>query len=193
MSTTDHPATDHPSADYSAADQPATDHSADWGEPRSKTISWHDPLITARSLSQLSGLAALAAIRDGEVAPPPIASHFDFRIEDLRPGEIRFSCVPDESAYNPIGMVHGGLVCTLLDTVIGCAVHSTLPARTGYTSIELKVNYLRPVHLGAQLIARGWVVKPGRRVAFAEGEVLGADGKQVATGSGSLLIIPLTD
>jgi uncharacterized protein (TIGR00369 family) len=66
-----------------------------------------------------------------------------------------------------------------------------LPARTGYTSIELKVNYLRPVHLGVRLVARGWVVKPGRRVTFAEGEVCDADGKQVATGSGSLLIIPL--
>ena len=168
-----------------------TDHPPGWGQPRSKTINWHDPLVTARALGELPGLAALAAIRDGEVAPPPIASHFDFQIEDLAPGEIRFGCVPDESAYNPIGMVHGGLVCTLLDTVIGCAVHTTLPARTGYTSIELKVNYLRPVHLGARLTARGWVVKPGRRVAFAEGEVLDADGKQVATGSGSLLIIPL--
>ena len=86
-------------------------------------------------------------------------------------------------------MVHGGLVCTLLDTVLGCAVHSTLPARVGYTSIEIKVNYLRPVHVGAELIGHGWVTKPGRRVAFADAEVIGADGKQVATASGSCLIM----
>jgi uncharacterized protein (TIGR00369 family) len=162
---------------------------AGWGRPRSKTITWHDPLVTAAALHELSGLEALAAIRDGLVAPPPIATHFDFAILDLKPGEIRFACTPDESAYNPIGMVHGGLVCTLLDTVLGCAVHTTLPARVGYTSIEIKVNYLRPVRSGAELTARGWVTKPGRRVAFADGEVLGSDGKQVATASGSCLIM----
>ena len=161
----------------------------EWGPAASKTITWHDPLITAQALFELSGLEAMAAVRDGTVAPPPIATHFDFRIIDIEPGRIRFGCTPDASAYNPIGVVHGGLVCTLLDTVLGCAVHTTLPARVGYTSIEIKVNYLRPVHLGAELVGHGWVTKPGRRVAFAEGEVLGADGKQVATASGSCLIM----
>ena len=84
----------------------------------------------------------------------------------------------DESVDNPIGMVHGGLVCTLLDSALGCAVHSTLPAGVGYTSIELKVNYLRPVTAasGELGIARGWVTKPGRRVAFADGDVRDAQG-----------------
>ena len=80
-----------------------------------------------------------------------------------------FTCTPDDSVYNPIGVVHGGVVCTLLDSAIGCAVHTTLAAGVGYTSIELKVSYLRPVHAGMPLRARGWVVKPGRRVAFGRG------------------------
>ena len=88
-----------------------------------------------------------------------------------------FRCEPDESTYNPIGVVHGGLACILLDTVAGCAVHTTLAAGVGYTSLEIKVNYLRPIHGGTVLIAHGWVTKPGRRVAFAEGEVLDAAGQ----------------
>lgn len=168
-----------------------SDAKASWGEPSSKTITWYDPLVTAKTLIELPGLEAMQALRDGKVAPPPIASHFDFSLLEIEPGRVRFGCTPDASAYNPIGVVHGGLVCTLLDTVIGCAVHTTLPARVGYTSIEIKVNYLRPVHLGAELVATGWVVKAGRRVAFAEAEVVAADGKQVATASGSCLIMPL--
>ena len=160
-----------------------------WGAASEKTITWHDPQVTARSLFELTGLAAMAALRDGLVAPPPIASHFDFRVLDIEEGRVRFGCTPDASAYNPIGVVHGGLICTLLDTVLGCAVHTTLPARVGYTSIEIKVNYLRPVHAGLELVAHGWVTKPGRRVAFADGEVVGPDGKTVATATGSCLIM----
>ncbi len=92
--------------------------------------------------------------------------------------------------YNPIGVVHGGFVCTLLDTVLGCAVQSTLPAGTVYTSIDITVNYLRPVHRDiGELRARGWVTKPGRRVAFASGEVLDGQGRAVASGSGSCLVM----
>jgi uncharacterized protein (TIGR00369 family) len=162
-----------------------------WGEPRSKAVTYYDPIATARALQHLTGLEAIEAIRTGVVAPPPIASLFGFEILEVAAGDVTFSCTPDESAYNPIGLVHGGLVCTLLDTVVGCAVHTTLPAGVGYTSIEIKVNYLRGVHAnGGALIARGQVIKPGRRVAFADGEVRDSDGKLVATASGSCLIMP---
>ena len=141
---------------------------------------------------QRSGLEAMEAIRDGLLPPPPIALLMQMSIGALTEGRVEFTCAVDESVYNPIGVVHGGLVCTLLDTVTGCAVHSTLPAGFGYTSIELKVNYLRAVHAtSGPLTAVGRVVKPGRRVAFAEGEVLDAAGKTVATASSSLLVFPL--
>ncbi len=161
-----------------------------WGEPRHKTVTWYDPLISAEQGAAMSGIEHLDAIRTGELPPPPIAAHFEFRITGVQPGEVTFACTPDESAYNPIGLVHGGLVCTLLDSVTGCAVQSTLPAGAAYTSIEIKVNYLRPVHgHTGELVARGWVTKPGRRVAFAEGEVRDAEGKLVATASSTCLIM----
>jgi uncharacterized protein (TIGR00369 family) len=147
-----------------------------WGQPRTRTVEWFDPMITAAGAAERSGLETMQAIRDGVLPPAPIAALIQV----------------DESVYNPIGVVHGGLVCTLLDTVAGCAVHTTLPAGVGYTSIELKVNYLRAVHAGSgPLIAIGRVVKPGRRVTFAEGEVLDAAGRTVATASSSLLVFPL--
>jgi uncharacterized protein (TIGR00369 family) len=163
-----------------------------WGDPRSRTVTWHDPMVTAAGGLQRSGLETMQAIRDGILPPPPIAMLMQMGITDLEEGRVEFTCAVDESVYNPIGVVHGGLVCTLLDTVAGCAVHTTLPAGVGYTSIELKVNYLRAVHAtSGPLTAIGRVVKPGRRVAFAEGEVLDAQGRTVATASSSLLVFPI--
>jgi len=169
-----------------------TTTSADWGEPRSRTVTWHDPMITAAGAMERSGLETMEAIRDGVLPAAPIAALMQFDIRALEEGRVEFGCTLDESVYNPIGVVHGGLVCTLLDTVAGCAVHTTLPAGVAYTSIELKVNYLRPVHAtSGPLTAIGRVVKPGRRVAFAEGEVLDAQGRTLATASSSLLVFPL--
>ena len=166
----------------------------DWGEPRSRTVSWHDPAITALGALERSGLETMRAIRDGELPAPPIAQLMQFDIIDLAEGRVEFSCVLDESVYNPIGVVHGGLVCTLLDTVAGCAVHTTLPQGMAYTSIELKVNYLRAVHAhSGPLTAVGTVVKPGRRVAFSEGEVRDSAGRVVATASSSLLVFPIPE
>jgi uncharacterized protein (TIGR00369 family) len=162
-----------------------------WGEPRSKVVTWFDPLAAAASGRTMSGLEHLEALRDGVLPPPPIGALFGFRLVAVREGEVSFSCIPDESAYNPIGVVHGGLACTLLDSVLGCAVQSTLPAGVGYTSIELKINYLRSVHAhSGEVLARGWVTKPGRRVAFADGDIRNGAGKLLATATGSCLIMP---
>ena len=163
-----------------------------WGASRSRTVEWHDPLITAAGALERSGLATMEAIRDGELPPPPIAKLMQMGVTALEEGRVEFTCELDESVYNPIGVVHGGLVCTLLDTVAGCAVHTTLPKGMAYTSIELKVSYLRAVHASSgPLTAIGRVVKPGRRVAFAEGEIVDAQGKSVATASSSLLVFPI--
>jgi uncharacterized protein (TIGR00369 family) len=131
-------------------------------------------------------------MKNREVPGPPIASHVAMDILEVERGTVTFSCAPDESHLNPIGVVHGGLVCTLLDSALGCATHTTLPAGTGYTSIEIKVSYLRPVKPGGgPLTCVGRVTKPGSRVAFAEGEVRDASGKVVATASGSLLVFSI--
>jgi uncharacterized protein (TIGR00369 family) len=107
----------------------------------------------------MSGLAFVRAIRDAGVAPPPMASVFGFAITDVEVGRVVFECTPDESAYNPIGVVHGGLVCTLADSVVGCAVQTTLDAGVAYTSIDLNVSYLRPVTVdsgGSRSPDGGW-------------------------------------
>ena len=165
---------------------------ADWGAARTKTVSWHDPMVGATAMAGMSGRDYLQAMVDGELPPPPISGLMGFVAESVGDGEVTFRCTPDESAFNPIGMVHGGLVCTLLDTVAGCAVHSTLPLGTGYTSLEIKVSFLRPVRHGeGDLRAVGRVTKPGRRAAFAEGEVRDAQDRLVATASSTCLVFPL--
>jgi uncharacterized protein (TIGR00369 family) len=170
----------------------STEDRPEWGEPRTKTISWHDPVAAARTGATMSGVQHLQAMRDGLVAPPPIGALIGMYVASVDVGDVMFTCTPDESAYNPIGVVHGGLVCVLLDSVIGCAVQSTLPAGVAYAGIEIKVNYLRPVHAGTgELRAHGWVTKPGRRVAFAEGDVRDPAGRPVATASGSCLVFEL--
>lgn len=163
-----------------------------WGAPRSKTVTWYDPGLGARAMASMDGLAYLQAMVDGTLPPPPISGLMAFDPSSVETGTVVFRCRPDESAYNPIGFVHGGLVCTLLDSVLGCAVQSTLPQGTGYTSLEIKVSYLRPVRAGeGELTATGRVTKPGRRAAFAEGEVRDEQNRLVATGSSTCLVFTL--
>jgi uncharacterized protein (TIGR00369 family) len=161
-----------------------------WGEPRSKTVQWHDPSVTATAGATLSGIDFLRAIRDGVLPPPPIATLLGMQMREVEPGRVVFECEPDESSYNPIGVVHGGLVCTLADTVAACAVHTTLEAGVGYTSIDLNVSYLRPVTVGSGVLrATGLVTKPGRRVAFSSAEIVDGAGKLVASATSSCLVM----
>ncbi len=165
-----------------------------WGEPASKTITWYDPQATAQAGMAMRGIDFLEAMRDGVLPPPPIASVLSFAIGELEVGRVVFECTPDESVYNPIGMVHGGLVCTLADTVIGCAVHSTLDRGLAYTSIDLNVSYLRPVtSTSGVLRAEGRVTKPGRRVAFASAEIFDGSSRLVATATGSCLVMEIPE
>jgi uncharacterized protein (TIGR00369 family) len=163
-----------------------------WGQPRSKTVQWYDPSITAAAGATLSGIEFLRGIRDGVFPPPPIATLLGMQMREIEPGRVVFECEPDESSYNPIGVVHGGLVCTLADTVAACAVHTTLEAGTAYTSIDLNVSYLRPVTVASGVLrATGFVAKPGRRVAFSSAEIVDDAGKLVATATSSCLVMDL--
>jgi len=163
-----------------------------WGPQSSKTVSWFDPLAAAQAGALLSGRNYLQAMLDGRLPPPPIGGLMNFGIESFGDGEVTFRCTPDQSVYNPIGLVHGGLVCTLLDSVLGCAVQTTLEAGVGYTSLEIKVSYLRPVRAGeGDLTAVGRVSRRGRRVSFADGEVRDSQGRLVATGSSTCLVFDL--
>lgn len=176
-----------------SADAPVLDIAGDLaGVPpisRSRTVTWHDPHELAAAGRGLSGLEFMQKLARRELPAPPIAELFGFEIDSVSTGDVLFRCTPDELAYNPIGVVHGGLACVLLDTVAGCAVHTTLPAGVGYTSLEIKVNYLRPIHGGTELFAHGWVTKPGRRAAFAEGDIRDAAGTLLATASSVCLVM----
>ena len=158
---------------------------------RSKTITWQDPLATARLGATMSGLEYLTAIAEGRVPGPPIAAHFGLRWERIGPARSspspnRTSRCTTRSAWSTAGSA-----ATMLDSVVGCAVHTTLPAGVGYSSVELKVSYLRAIHAGrGEIRATGRVVKAGSRIAFAEGEIRDAEGKLLATASGTCVITP---
>lgn len=162
-----------------------------WGEERTRTISWHDPVPVLDLARTLDGLAYMEGLRDGVYPPPPIAQLLGMGISAVSRGEVSFTVDPHESQYNPLGVVHGGVACTILDTVVGCAVHTTLEPGWSYTSIDLNVSYLRPFRLSTgALTVTGRVVKPGRRVAFAEGRAVDAAGTVIATATSSLLVMP---
>jgi uncharacterized protein (TIGR00369 family) len=161
-----------------------------WGTEQSRLITWRDPIATQATTASMSGLAYWRAVADGELPPPPIGELLQMRLVAVQNGSITFSCMPDTSMYNPMGMVHGGAVCTLLDTVTGSAMHTTLPEGVGYTSVEIKVNYLKAVTAtSGPLTAVGTVVKAGSRIGFTEGRVTDASGNLVATATSTLLIV----
>jgi uncharacterized protein (TIGR00369 family) len=166
----------------------------DWGTPRTKTVTWYDPEMTAIAGSGLSGLEFLRALVDGKLPPAPLVMLLGFRAVEAEPGRVVFEGTPDESVFNVLGVVHGGLVCAVADTVASLAVRTTLEAGVGYTSIDLNVSYTRPVSRDSgTLRAVGTVVKPGRRVAFSQAEIFDGAGKVVATATSSCLIMPRTD
>ncbi|TPW76638.1 PaaI family thioesterase [Schumannella soli] len=132
----------------------------------------------------------LQRLRDRTLPAPPMGSLIDAEFAAVEPGRVVMRATPGEQHLNPLGTVHGGFVCTLLDTVAGCAAHSVLEAGVGYTSIELKVSYLRAVAPdGRPVTATGTVTKAGSRVVFVDAVAVDAEGRTVATASSSLLVL----
>ena len=158
-------------------------------EARTRTISWEDPLALAEAGRGLSGLEYLLKIVAGELPRPPIGALMNFNITELSEGRAVFTVEPAEYHYNPIGVVHGGLAATLLDSAMGCAVHSTLPAGEGYTTLEIKVNYIRPmVAETGRVRCEAKVIHVGARTASAKGRVVDESGKLYAHGTTTCII-----
>lgn len=140
-----------------------------------------------------TGLEMLAGILAGELPPPPIGETLDFVILRVEPGLAVFQGRPRLKHYNPLGTVHGGWFATLLDSAMGCAVHSTLPAGKGYTTLELKLNFVRALNDSVPLVrAEGKLIHAGRQVAVAEGRLAGPDGKLYAHATTTCLIFDQT-
>jgi uncharacterized protein (TIGR00369 family) len=163
---------------------------AGWGTPRSRTVRWYDPAISAASGAELPGREFLQAIAEGRLPPPPIANLVGARLVSVGEGEAVFRCTPDESTYNPASVVHGGLLCTLLDTAAGCAVHTLLPAGVGFSSIEIKVSFLKVLQADASEIeVHGQALRVGRRVAFAEAHARDGEGVLVGHATTSIALL----
>ena len=146
----------------------------DRSQGRTRTVTWEDPAAGAAAARTMSGLEYLRAILEGKLPAAPIASLMGFRPVEVEEGRAVFEVTPAEYHYNPIGTVHGGLACTLADSAMGCAVHTTLPAGAGYTTLELKVNLLRRVTVGTgRLVCEGEVIHVGGRIATAEARLTG--------------------
>ena len=158
---------------------------------RSRALVWQDPLPSAAAGAALSGLDHVRALMDGEIPPPPIAVTLNFTPVEASEGRAVFQGEPGEEHYNPIGVVHGGYASTLLDSALGCAVHTTLPAGVAYTTQSLEVKMVRPITRETGTVrAEAEVVYRGRRQATAEARLYAVDsGKLLAHGTSTCMIL----
>lgn len=158
---------------------------------RTRTITWEDPMALAAAAAGRSGLEFLHAMGTGELPMPPICELLNITGMEVFEGRVVFGIEPDESMYNPIGVVHGGVHATVLDAAMGCAVHSTLPAGVAYTTLGIEVKYARPftVQTGPA-DAIGEVVHRGGRFATAEARLVRrSDGKLLVHGTTTCAIL----
>jgi uncharacterized protein (TIGR00369 family) len=162
-------------------------HPTEYG--RRREVTWQDPLVGAALALEMSGLDYLRAVANGTIARPPIAALLGMGIERVDPGAVTFVLNVGEHLYNPIGSVHGGIFATLLDSAMGCAVHSILPTGRAYTTLELKVNLVRALTVDTpKVTAEGEVLSSGRRVATASGRLVGPDGTLFAHATTTCLV-----
>ncbi len=156
----------------------------------SLTVSWSDPEALAAAGRSMAGIDFLRAIRDGRLPSPPIAELLGFRLAEVEPGHAVFEVIPGEQHYNPIGVVHGGLAMTLLDSAMGCSVQTHMPAGGGYTTLEAKTNLVRAISSQTgKLRAVGKLINLGKRVATAEGRLEDLSGKLYAHASTTCLVL----
>jgi uncharacterized protein (TIGR00369 family) len=144
---------------------------------RELNITWRDPYPALESARRLAGLDYMRKLIAGDFPPPPIAELMAFTLIEVDDGHAVFRGIPGEQHLNPIGGVHGGFAATLLDSALGCAVHTTLSAGVGYSTLELAVNLVRGITPATgPVLAEGNVVHAGRRTATAEARLTAEDG-----------------
>lgn len=145
--------------------------------------------VPAEALTTRPGVEVLRDIMNGVLPRPPISESLGFFLAEVEPGRAVFQGSPSAAFYNPIGSIHGGWTATLLDSCVACAVHSTLPAGKVYTTLELKVNYVRAIMPDTgPLRAEGRVISVGGRIGTAEGRLTDAAGRLYAHATTTCLI-----
>ncbi|MBL1435269.1 MAG: PaaI family thioesterase [Rhodobacteraceae bacterium] len=152
-----------------------------------------EDLLSTKQLSEMTGLEFIQGIRDGKYPAPPISETLNYKLIEAELGKATFSGEPSFSAMNPIGTVHGGWFGTLLDSCMACAVQTHLKKGFGYTTLEYKINIIRPLYANSEaILAIGETIHVGRKTGIATGQMIGAEsGKIYATGSTSCLIFPI--
>lgn len=159
-------------------------------QTRSRTFTWENPIETARIGKTLGGLEYLQAVQRRELPGPPIAFLMNMDIQEVSAGHVVFTLQPAEYHYNPIGSIHGGVAATLIDSATGCAVQSMLAKGQAYTTLEIKVNYLRAMTINTGLIAcEGKIIHMGGRIAVAEAQISDETGKIYAHGTSTCLLL----
>ncbi|QUQ67209.1 PaaI family thioesterase [Kutzneria sp. CA-103260] len=157
---------------------------------RERTHEWADPREQAKAAHGMDGLEFMRfLVREGGI---PMGSTLGFRVTKADPGRVVITCEVGEHLYNPIGSVHGGVAASLLDSVAGSAVHTTLPAGTAYSSLDLTVHYLRPITAETGLVrAIGTVLNRGRRTALAQAELRDPADRLLAHATSSCMLFPV--
>ena len=156
---------------------------------RRRTVTWTDPRSVARQARGLSGSEFFDKMRRGEIPEPPFSRLLGLDVFDAEPGRFVMTFQPQEFHYNPMGCVHGGILSTVLDSVMSASVHTSLPAGQGYLTLEIKVNFLRPIFVATgEVMAEGRLVSLGKRVATAEGKITDRLGKVCASGTATCLV-----
>jgi uncharacterized protein (TIGR00369 family) len=139
---------------------------------RERVVNWQSPVPAAQAAVAMSALEAMRAIRDGILPPPPMARLIGFLMRVAEPGRIVMELEPHEGLENTIGLLHGATAAALLDTAMGCAISTMLPAGQGAVTLDLKLTYLRPLSVrSGRILAEGKLIKLGRQTSYAEGFV----------------------
>ncbi|RZI84954.1 MAG: PaaI family thioesterase [Microbacterium sp.] len=147
-------------------------------------------VLTLDDLARMSGLELMTAVAEGTVTGPNVGNLLGMSLVEVTDGTATFQLSPDERMLNPLGTIHGGIAATLLDSAMGCAVHTTLAPGVGYTTGQLNVHYLRAMKPGmGPVFATGTVLHRGRKQSTAEGKLFSADGKLLAHGTTTCLIL----
>ena len=152
----------------------------------------HYAPLPPETFDTLSGLETLRAMIAGDLPGPPMAGTMNFDLLEAEEGRVVFAGTPLAAHLNPAGTVHGGWSATIVDSALACAVHATLAAGERYTSVEMKLNFLRPILVGktGRLICEGKVIQRGRTLALSEARLVDEGGKLYAHGSETCMIFP---
>ena len=160
------------------------------GNPAQRAARGPDDLATREEMLSMSGLEFMRAMHEGRVAGPPIAGALGYALDAVEEGRVVFRGTPRFAFANPMGTLHGGWYGTLLDSAMACAIMTRVPRGSYYTTLEYKVNVVRPIPLGTEILCEGVAAHVGRTTGVATGEIRGAgDGRLHATGSTTCIVM----